>query len=262
MLSLLLCEKEVKVLGKKVDIRGHSFGSLVGIEPTKKRDDSGSVIWKLECDCGNEYEASVRYLRYKKIKSCGKCLSVEYEFQENIVIGKVKTGASFIIDSDDFIKISKHSWWQVSNGYFVSRINGNYIGMHRFIMNVGKSKSIIDHINRNTTDNRKENLRIADQSGNGFNSNNNKAWRSSKYRGVSWNKGLQKWESYITYYYKKINLGYYISEEKAAVMYNCAVNYLAPEFAVLNDVPESPPHIKKYVYEKCKGYLIKKKVAV
>jgi hypothetical protein len=51
---------------------------LVVIEETSKRDTTGSVVWKCQCDCGNIAEVSTTRLRHKNkpTKSCG-CLNKE-----------------------------------------------------------------------------------------------------------------------------------------------------------------------------------------
>lgn len=41
------------------DISGERFGKIVAIEPTDKRADNGSVVWKCHCDCGNNAEVSL-----------------------------------------------------------------------------------------------------------------------------------------------------------------------------------------------------------
>lgn len=56
------------------DISGQRFGKLVAIEPTDKRSENGSVVWKCHCDCGNDAEVSLSRLRKGKVRSCG-CLS-------------------------------------------------------------------------------------------------------------------------------------------------------------------------------------------
>ena len=68
----------------------------------------------------------------------------------------------------------------------------------------------IDHINgiNSRNDNRKVNLRITTRSQN----NQNKTLRSdtkSGFMGVSYNKHILKWESYLSINYKKYRLGYY-----------------------------------------------------
>jgi len=64
----------------------------------------------------------------------------------------------------------------------------------------------IDHINHNTLDNRKQNLRFATRSQNGMN---------NKSKGYSWHKSNNKWRVRITTNHKSIFLGYFINEQDA-----------------------------------------------
>jgi hypothetical protein len=57
--------------GKKIDISDMRFGLLVAVEPTNKRANNGSVIWKCVCDCGNYAEVSVGNLMRGHTLSCG-----------------------------------------------------------------------------------------------------------------------------------------------------------------------------------------------
>lgn len=58
---------------RECDLSGQRFGKLVAVSPTKKRMDSGSVVWLCQCDCGKQKEATVKRLRRGKVRSCG-CL--------------------------------------------------------------------------------------------------------------------------------------------------------------------------------------------
>lgn len=61
-------------MGSRNDLTGQRFGKLTVLSPTDKRMDSGSVVWKCKCDCGNFAEVSARRLIRRKVRSCG-CLS-------------------------------------------------------------------------------------------------------------------------------------------------------------------------------------------
>jgi hypothetical protein len=69
---------------------------------------------------------------------------------------------------------------------------------------------MLDHINRNRTDNRICNLRIVTHQENCFN-------RTVK--GCSWNEKSKKWQSQIMLNYKKIYLGDFNTEEEARNAY-------------------------------------------
>lgn len=76
---------EKNISGRRKDLTGQRFGKLVVLSPTDKRMDSGSVVWRCQCDCGNMAEVSARRLMRGKSRSCG-CLSNP---QPGDYIGKV-----------------------------------------------------------------------------------------------------------------------------------------------------------------------------
>lgn len=60
----------------KNDLTGKRFNRLTVIEPTEKRASDRCIIWKCQCDCGNEVEVSSKNLTQNNTKSCG-CLNTE-----------------------------------------------------------------------------------------------------------------------------------------------------------------------------------------
>lgn len=75
----------------------------------------------------------------------------------------------FLIDPEDFEKISTHKWKINKGGYVCRTINKNgLLYLHRFIMDASKGQEI-DHIDGNKLDNRKSNLRFCTKSQNSYN---------------------------------------------------------------------------------------------
>jgi hypothetical protein len=135
-----------------------------------------------------------------------------------------------IISKCDFERVIAHNWslafYKKSNNspyfqYRTPRPEREEILLHRFIVNCPAGKCV-DHINGNTLDNRRENLRICTQAENRCNSriqNNN----TSGYKGVSWSEGHKKWRSQIKLNKKIIHLGYFNTPEEAYAAY-CAAS--------------------------------------
>lgn len=71
------------------------------------------------------------------------------------------------IDTEDVDKIKDYNWGirKKGNGYYVACSRPN-LYIHRIILEITDSDIIIDHIDRNPKNNKKENLRITDHSGN------------------------------------------------------------------------------------------------
>ena len=116
------------------------------------------------------------------------------------------------IDIDDYEKV-KDFKWGLNNEYVATKINNHEMKLHRFIMNPPNDK-VVDHINRNTLDNRKQNLRITDIRTNvinrGLQSNN-----TTGVTGVRLERGM--YHSAISVNGKCINLGWFNNIQDAIV---------------------------------------------
>lgn len=126
----------------------------------------------------------------------------------------------FIIDKDDYERCSQYSWCvhkttgKYHKPYFYAC--NNHIGLlHRFIMNAPQNM-LVDHINSNTLDNRKTNLRICTKSENNMNRYFEGRNKSNKI-GVMYNDKLKtpKWMAYISLNKKRKHLGYFENYEDA-----------------------------------------------
>ena len=76
----------------------------------------------------------------------------------------------------------------------------------------------IDHINRNTSDNRIVNLRLATHQQNAENVKLH-AKNKSGYKGVSWWEPTQKWKAQIGHKNQKYHIGLYETKEEAKAAY-------------------------------------------
>jgi len=142
-----------------------------------------------------------------------------------------------IVDDKDYELLSKHKWSVSSAGYAKRSIkkgkDQKTIYLHRFIMNVPQDMEI-DHINGDRLDNRKWNLRICTAHENRMNTGNVRENKTSKYKGVCWDKIRKKWFSQITVRNKCIKLGRYNDEIDAAMVYDkMAIRYFG-EYSNLN----------------------------
>ena len=146
-------------------------------------------------------------------------------------------GYEIIIDKDILDRVLEYRWTvdKTTNNciYFRRNEYDNYkvkkIYLHRFIMNAAKG-TLIDHINKNTLDNRKCNLRLCTKAENGWNRGKT-ALNTSGYKGVSRDKSNKKWGAYITKNKKRYILGYFDTPELAYKAYCRAAKILHKEFA-------------------------------
>lgn len=142
-----------------------------------------------------------------------------------------------IVDDEDYEILSKYKWYCTNAGYAQKDIykeKKKYL-MHRVILNAFKGE-VVDHINGNPLDNRKQNLRKSTQCLNTKNVKCNRRNNTSGYKGVSFNKKYQKWEAYITFNYKHIFLGYFDKKNDAGKSYNNKAKELFGEYSNLNKI--------------------------
>jgi len=148
----------------------------------------------------------------------------------------------FFIDGEDFEKVKNYKWciskgWNDDDFYVVTNLKTKPRGLilHRYLMDCPKNM-IVDHINHNTLDNRKENMRVCTKAQNGMNQKKQKRKTFSKYKGVVFYKkgNYTCFHAQIMIGQKHKSLGYHKTEELAAIAYNVgAVKYFG-EFALLN----------------------------
>lgn len=165
---------------------------------------------------------------------------------------KLTQGLITIIDDSDSAIVQQHSWHaSFKNGtpYAQSSIkdeSGKYknVLLHRKLMNAG-SDQIVDHINGNTLDNRRSNLRFATSAENARNKRS-----SSKYGHSGVRKVNGSWNALISPNGIDIALGTYPTIELAAAAYNEAAKAIFGEFAKLNSVEPNPTLLENIVQMK------------
>lgn len=140
-----------------------------------------------------------------------------------------------IVDDEDFERISRYKW-HFDHGYARSSPKfGTKIYMHRLIANAQKGMDV-DHVNGNTLDNRKSNIRLCSHKENTFNQHRIKQNTHSKYKGVTLRSDKKKWTASITVNNQSIYLGSFVTEEQAAQAYNQAAIKHFGRFAQINQV--------------------------
>lgn len=118
-------------------------------------------------------------------------------YKQNIEILRTK------IDKDDYEKIKNYKWGISKNYVYSKKAN---MQLHQFL--IGKREGFeIDHINGDTLDNRKTNLRHCLHKENTRNRKNAK--------GYFWNKKIKKWTATISLNYKTKWLGDFENKQDA-----------------------------------------------
>jgi hypothetical protein len=149
-------------------------------------------------------------------------------------------GLRAIVDDEDHEWLSQYKWHVIQPGkcQYAARDKKTdgvreYVYMHRLVLGLQKGeKALVDHINMDSLDNRKENLRIATRAQNAWNTSG--FGGVSQFKGVSWHSQVQKWTAKIKVNGVSHYLGIFSEEMEAAEAYDKAAVSAHGEFARLN----------------------------
>jgi hypothetical protein len=143
--------------------------------------------------------------------------------------------AVVIIDAADEALVREYSWRARMNGsehhwYACSSVSRTVRPhMHRLLCD----GDMIDHVNGNTLDNRRSNLRAVTHVQN--NANKRSGGGASQYKGVFRSGSVSNpWMAKIGVNYRRVHLGMFPTEEDAARAYDNAARDLWGEYACLN----------------------------
>lgn len=163
---------------------------------------------------------------------------------------EILSSSGFVIkvDDDDYEHLMQYKWSISKPGhrrttYAMANLrdsDGSYYPerMHRLIMKAGKSTGVIvDHINGDGLDNRKENLRIVTSSQNATNVEMTRG-NTSGYKGVSYRKERNKWKTEIRKDYKTVFSSMSSCLHLAGLKYNQEAMRIHGEYVWLNEVKE------------------------
>lgn len=223
-----LCEKHYNQLNK--------YGKITDSTSRQHKVPSEDRVC---CICGKLKMSSIDgkdYCRkhYLQMKRNGKITDTIYDKNEWIDCGDYyecvlkDKNANEVgrtkIDKDDYEKFKDYKLYMRKNdnkgyAYFSIRGTSKKVTVHRFLMGLADEKysidQVIDHINGDSLDNRKTNLRICSQHQNSQNGR-----KKDKIVGIKYIKSYNgtergKWSAQICSNYKTIHLGYYDNKNEA-----------------------------------------------
>lgn len=119
----------------------------------------------------------------------------------------------YYMDTSDVPRMNFIHWYPDYYGYLTTKINGKNVKFHRYLLGLTNPKEIVDHIDRDVTNNRRSNLRIVTHQENMRNRNKD-CTNTSGYIGVSEDKSgrrKKRWRAFIT----GKTLGYFYTREEA-----------------------------------------------
>ena len=125
-----------------------------------------------------------------------------------------------------------------------SGIKNYKISLQDFLMNPDNISDVhVDHINHDTLDNRRCNLRVTSRSDNYTNRNGRNSNNKSGYRNVFWNNAISKWSVRLCKNYKQIHIGDFDDVDEAGRVAEEARKKYYGKFAGTNDKSYHQPHI-------------------
>lgn len=235
------------------------------------RDRRNKRTVHVRCRCGKDYCVQPAFLKKPepKCRSCSNRIKSkehhgvpDFHFQitGTVAVGTLPSGDRFIIDAEDVPRVSKRHWYKKADQNYIlsdTKENGKLvrrIRLHRFLMGLEDDDGrIVDHINRNSMDCRKANMRIATQSQNCLNRSIRRD-NSTGFIGVQ--KSAGKYAARIWIAKNVIELMRCDNRILCAQMYNHAAQLLYGDFVgELNDVPEATPEVKRLVEKLCEPYM-------
>lgn len=241
-------------MGRKIiDLTNKRFGILTVIE---RADDyiypdgkKHQAQWLCKCDCGKKVVVMSASLIRGHTKSCG-CTRKEavseackkyntYDLSGEYGIGYTSKGEEFYFDLEDYEKIKDYCWYINQQGYVMAydcnaKDSGSHILMHRLIM-CFPDEIEVDHINHNKRNNKKENLRIVNDSQNQMNKKKQKN-NTSGVTGVRWHKKHRKWYAHIGVNRNQIHIGSFDTFEEAVVARKEAEEKYFGEYSYNNSI--------------------------
>ena len=149
-------------------------------------------------------------------------------------------GQFTIVDEADYEWVMQWKWCATlnpgNNAWYAMRSTkvagkNQTIRLHRLLMGIQRGNKLqVAHINHDTLDNRRENLRVCTASQNQFNTRGQVDSKSG-YKGVFFSSSHRRWVAKISVNGKKHHLGYGSTPEECAALYREAAKHLHGEFA-------------------------------
>lgn len=174
-----------------------------------------------------------------EVQHLGNCIRIPFNYH-----GK-RIWASFDADDEQRIRqwVGRKRLGYRRGGYDGDRnhiypsvyMGHGSIPICRLLLGVSGGDQQVDHVDGNTLNNRRSNLRRATSQQNAFNQCKRQGC-TSRFKGVFWRKNRSRWCAMLCLGYRNIYLGSFTEESDAARAYNIAACTYFGEFARINDL--------------------------
>jgi hypothetical protein len=214
----------IYLVNVKEDLTGQHIHKFTILEQTDDYVTPKGVRiarWLCQCDCGSDpIKVTGNSLKTGSVKSCGcsRRKHNKYDLSGEYGIGWTSnTNKEFYFDLEDYDKIKDYCWREIihkktgHNEVVAQSRDKKTIRIHWVIY--GK---YYDHADRNTFNNRKNNLRKASYTENARNYSKLKN-NTSGFSGISWDKSRSQWVAYITINKKRKKIGRFVNKYDAII---------------------------------------------
>jgi hypothetical protein len=209
---------------------GRKIGDWEIIDATIYKKDRIKYVM-CECKCKKvKMLLRINSLKYNKTSGCASCSVTKYCHKK---LHDVWNAIKYRCNN----KNSEAYYRYGERGIEICEEWMNFDNFYDWCMNNGWIEGLeIDRINPHGNY-EPSNCRLVTRKQNCYNKSKIKKC-SSKYKGVSWNKRLNKWRAKITKDGKNTNIGLFSHESEAALAYNEKAKELFGEYAYLNKIEE------------------------
>ena len=173
----------------------------------------------------------------------------QIEWNGDYFLAKMSRGYSFKFDEDDLSTVCSRTWYPSFQGHMIYACDARGNTLHSVLIPDLPRGYEIDHVNRDSLDNRRCNLRVCTHQQNQFNHDLQRN-NTSGYAGVSYFPSRKKFRARIKYSNREIHLGYFLTIEEASQARSVAEHYLFGEYGVGSSIHEASHHVKLRVQDK------------
>lgn len=161
-----------------------------------------------------------------------------------IVQIELTQGQFALVDAADAELVGRYKWFAMRRetrrhgkhytyGFLAAtKLAGQNVQLHVFLARPGPGL-VVDHINGDTLDCRRANLRVCTHQQNRINSNR-ASHNKSGFMGVSWHAGKGRWAASLTASDRSVHIGWFGTAEDAARARDAAAYEWAGQYARLN----------------------------